>query len=103
MTQQDACTLLDTVAEAMGEPFADSSALPTFVVSKLALQYLIDHAPVPDIPSDLTEGIERTQATIDLLATELDQEPFDAADLFDERFGPVAGEAAAAARDGGSQ
>ncbi|MCO7275520.1 ABC transporter substrate-binding protein [Cellulosimicrobium cellulans] len=66
-------------------------------------QYLIDHAPVPDIPSDLTEGIERTQATIDLLATELDQEPFDATDLFDERFGPVAGEAAAAARDGGAQ
>jgi len=66
-------------------------------------QYLIDHAPVPDIPSDLTEGIERTQATIDLLATELDHEPFDATDLFDERFGPVAGEAAAAARDGGAQ
>ncbi|WP_454728606.1 ABC transporter substrate-binding protein [Cellulosimicrobium protaetiae] len=66
-------------------------------------QYLIDHAPVPDIPSDLTEGIERTQATIDLLATELDHEPFDATDLFDERFGPVAGDAAAAARDGGTQ
>lgn len=64
-------------------------------------QYLIDHAPVPDVPEDLTEGIERTQATIDLLATELDREPFPAADLFDERFGPVAGRAAAAAADDG--
>jgi len=66
-------------------------------------QYLVDHAPVPDLPSDLTEGVARTQATIDLLGSELGQEPFDAADLFDERFGPVAGEAAAAARDGGEQ
>ncbi len=66
-------------------------------------QYLIDHAPVPDIPSDLTEGVERTQTTIDLLATELGNEPFAATDLFDERFGPVAGESAAAALDGGGR
>jgi sulfonate transport system substrate-binding protein len=57
-------------------------------------QYLIDHAPVPDIPADLTEGIERTQATIDLLSEELDQPALVAADLFDERFGPVAAEGA---------
>lgn len=49
-------------------------------------QYLIDHAPVPDLPEDLTEGIARTQETVDLLAAELDEEPLDAADLFDQRF-----------------
>lgn len=32
----DACALLDRVAGAMGEPFADSSALPTYLVSALA-------------------------------------------------------------------
>ncbi|MCF4119540.1 ABC transporter substrate-binding protein [Antribacter sp. KLBMP9083] len=59
-------------------------------------QYLIDHAAVPDVPSDLSETIARTQDTVDLLAAELDQPVLDAADLFDERFGPVAGEAAQA-------
>ncbi|SKC74611.1 ABC transporter substrate-binding protein [Krasilnikoviella flava] len=49
-------------------------------------QYLIDHAAVPDIPADLTEGIARTQDTIDLLSTELGEDPLDAADLFDQRF-----------------
>lgn len=61
-------------------------------------QYLIDHAPVPDIPEDLTEGIARTQETIDLLAAELGHDPLDAKDLFDLRFVPVAAEAARAAR-----
>ena len=32
----DACGLLDRIARAMGEPFADSSALPSFVVAGLA-------------------------------------------------------------------
>ncbi|MBD5785377.1 ABC transporter substrate-binding protein [Cellulosimicrobium terreum] len=64
-------------------------------------QYLIDHAPVPDIPADLAEATARTQDTIDLLATELDQPELDAADLFDERFAPVA--AAAAARAEGDR
>lgn len=49
-------------------------------------QYLTDHAAVPDIPADLTDGIARTQETIDLLAKELDEDPLDAADLFDQRF-----------------
>lgn len=57
-------------------------------------QYLIDTAARPEVPSDLTEGIERTQETIDLLAGELDRPSLRATDLFDERFGPVAGEAA---------
>ncbi|MFJ3404761.1 ABC transporter substrate-binding protein [Promicromonospora sp. NPDC090134] len=57
-------------------------------------QYLIDTAARPEIPSDLTDGIERTQDTIDLLAGELDRPALRATDLFDERFGPVAGEAA---------
>jgi len=52
-------------------------------------QYLTDHAAVVDIPADLTEGIARTQETIDLLAAELDKEPLDAADLFDQRFVPA--------------
>lgn len=57
-------------------------------------QYLIDTAARPEIPADLTDGIERTQDTIDLLAGELDRPELRATDLFDERFGPVAGEAA---------
>lgn len=61
-------------------------------------QYLIDNAPVPDIPVDLTEGIARTQETIDLLSAELDHEPLKAEDLFDQRFVPVAYEAAEKAR-----
>jgi asparagine synthase (glutamine-hydrolysing) len=32
----DACGLLDRIARAMGEPFADSSALPSFIVAGLA-------------------------------------------------------------------
>ncbi|MFI6424690.1 ABC transporter substrate-binding protein [Promicromonospora sp. NPDC050880] len=57
-------------------------------------QYLVDTAARPEVPSDLTAGIERTQDTIDLLAAELDRPELRAADLFDERFGPVAGESA---------
>lgn len=57
-------------------------------------QYLVDTAARPEIPADLTEGIARTQDTVDLLAAELDRPELVAADLFDERFGPVAGEAA---------
>jgi len=57
-------------------------------------QYLVDTAARPEIPVDLTDGIERTQETVDLLAGELDRPDLSAADLFDERFGPVAGEAA---------
>jgi asparagine synthase (glutamine-hydrolysing) len=38
VVEVDACRLLDRVAGAMGEPFADSSALPTFLVSRLARQ-----------------------------------------------------------------
>jgi asparagine synthase (glutamine-hydrolysing) len=36
IVEVDACGLLDRVAGAMGEPFADSSALPTYLVSGLA-------------------------------------------------------------------
>lgn len=57
-------------------------------------QYLVDTAARPEVPADLTDGIARTQETIDLLAGELDRPPLRASDLFDERFGPVAGEAA---------
>lgn len=57
-------------------------------------QHLIDIAARPEVPSDLSDGIERTQETIDLLAEELDRPALQATDLFDERFGPVAGEAA---------
>ncbi len=32
----DSCSMIETLAEAYGEPFADSSALPTFLVSRLA-------------------------------------------------------------------
>lgn len=57
-------------------------------------QHLIDTAARPEVPADLSDGIERTQETIDLLAEELDRPALQATDLFDERFGPVAGEAA---------
>lgn len=57
-------------------------------------QYLVDTAARPEIPADLTEAVTRTQETIDLLAGELDRPALQASDLFDERFGPVAGEAA---------
>lgn len=57
-------------------------------------QHLIDTTARPEVPSDLSDGIERTQETIDLLAEELDRPALQAEDLFDERFGPVAGDAA---------
>ncbi|WP_369372511.1 ABC transporter substrate-binding protein [Promicromonospora sp. Populi] len=63
-------------------------------LSEQDAQYLIDTAARPEIPSDLTDGIERTQETVDLLAAELDRPVLQAADLFDERFGPIAGDAA---------
>ncbi|WP_052848953.1 ABC transporter substrate-binding protein [Streptomyces avicenniae] len=60
--------------------------------------YLVELAGHPDIPADWSEAIERQQQTIDLLAAELGNEPFDAATLFDRRFEDVAAQAAEDAR-----
>ncbi|RMI36902.1 ABC transporter substrate-binding protein [Streptomyces triticirhizae] len=57
--------------------------------------YLVEQNGHPDIPADWTEAIERQQQTIDLLAEELGNEPFDAEILFDRRFESVAAEAIA--------
>ncbi len=56
-------------------------------------EYLVEQAGSPDIPGDWTEAIDRHQQTIDLLAAELGNEPFDAELLYDRRFETVAAEA----------
>ncbi len=40
MLRPDAALLLPALAEAFDEPFADSSALPTYLVSKLAAEHV---------------------------------------------------------------
>jgi asparagine synthase (glutamine-hydrolysing) len=40
VVEPDAAELLPTIAAAFGEPFADSSALPTYLVSQLAAQHV---------------------------------------------------------------
>ncbi|TNM30734.1 ABC transporter substrate-binding protein [Streptomyces sedi] len=69
--------------------------------------YLVEQNGHPDLPADWSGAIERQQQTIDLLAEELGNEPFDAELLFDRRFETVAAEAVAAEtgedQEGGSR
>ncbi|MBL1065247.1 ABC transporter substrate-binding protein [Streptomyces sp. 7-21] len=55
--------------------------------------YLVEQEGDPDIPADWSDAIERHQQTIDLLAAELGNEPFDAELLYDRRFESVGAEA----------
>ncbi|WP_049571403.1 ABC transporter substrate-binding protein [Streptomyces sp. SBT349] len=62
-------------------------------LSREDAEYLVEQAGHPDLPADWSEAIERHQQTIDLLAAELGNEPFDAEELYDRRFERVAAEA----------
>ncbi|MCL1871190.1 MAG: ABC transporter substrate-binding protein [Promicromonosporaceae bacterium] len=68
-------------------------------LSEADAQYLIDHAPVPDIPQSWAAGIQRTQATADLLSKEQGRPHIDVAGLFDQRFAAVAYQAAQEQRE----
>lgn len=59
-------------------------------VSPQAAQTIIKAAGEPDVPADWSDMIRYQQDTIDLLARETGQKPFDAATLFDRRFETVA-------------
>ncbi|RKN05664.1 PhnD/SsuA/transferrin family substrate-binding protein [Streptomyces radicis] len=56
-------------------------------------EYLVEQAGRSDLPADWSDAIERHQQTIDLLAEETGNEPFDAEELYDRRFESVAADA----------
>jgi sulfonate transport system substrate-binding protein len=65
-------------------------------------QYLIQAAGKRDVPTSWTEGIERHQQTIDLLAKEQKKPQLKAADLYDTRYEAIAGTAFAEAAKAGA-
>jgi sulfonate transport system substrate-binding protein len=66
-------------------------------------EYLVEQNGRTEIPASWDDAIERHQQTIDLLAAELGNEPFDAATLYDRRFEAVAAEALADDPSGASR
>jgi sulfonate transport system substrate-binding protein len=52
-------------------------------------RWLVERNGHPDVPGDLTDAVQRHQATIDLLARETGNPPLKAEDLYDQRFVPV--------------
>ncbi|WP_326595572.1 ABC transporter substrate-binding protein [Streptomyces sp. NBC_01803] len=55
--------------------------------------YLVEQSGTSEIPADWSNGIERQQETIELLADELGNESFDAETLWDRRYEPVGADA----------
>lgn len=64
-------------------------------------EYLFERTGEPDIPADWTEGIERHQETIDIVAAGTDRPVLDTADLYDRRFETLAADGIAAAEGSG--
>lgn len=54
---------------------------------------ILNAAGVPDVPVNWDGAVAYQQSTIDLMATEHGQKPFDAETLFDRRFQALAGQA----------
>jgi sulfonate transport system substrate-binding protein len=52
-------------------------------------EYLFDRQGEPDFPADWTEGIERHQETVEIVAEGTGNEVLDAEDLYDRRFEPL--------------
>lgn len=64
-------------------------------LSREDAQFVVAASGDPVIPRDWTEAIGLQQASIDLLAKEGGQKPFDAAQIFDRRFETIAADAIA--------
>lgn len=62
-------------------------------------EYLVKAAGDLDIPADWDDAIARHQETIDLLAKETGNDPFEAADLYDRRYEHIAADAIKAGLD----